>query len=224
MTTPEQPGPEATDPYQTHAGPQPAAGGANAPRFHVLRPHATGNLGEVFVAHDAELHREVALKQIQSGHAHDSESRRRFLVEAEITGRLEHPGIVPVYSLGTHADGRPYYAMRFIRGTSLLEAIDDLHAAVRGGALDGEERSLRLRRLLRSFIVVCQTIHYAHGRGVLHRDIKPHNIMLGRHGETIVVDWGLAKSLGDAPAANEGGRLKKDAPESRLRGASPQTG
>ncbi|MFM8709218.1 MAG: protein kinase domain-containing protein [Planctomycetia bacterium] len=97
-------------------------------------------------------------------------------------------------------------------------------AAVRGGSLEAEEWSLRLRRQLRSYIVVCQTIHYAHGRGVLHRDIKPHNIMLGRHGETIVVDWGLAKSLGDAPAANEGGRQKKDATESRLRVASPQTG
>lgn len=223
MTTPEEPGPNLTDPYQTQAGPRPAAAGANAPRFHVLRPHATGSLGEVFVAHDAELRREVALKQIQSGHAHDPESRRRFLVEAEITGRLEHPGIVPVYSLGTHADGRPYYAMRFIRGSSLLTAIEDLHAALRGGSLDAEEWSLRLRRLLRSFIVVCQTINYAHGRGVVHRDIKPHNIMLGRHGETIVVDWGLAKTLGDATAENERVQQKKDSTESRLRVASPQT-
>ena len=139
MTTPEQPGPKATDPYRTQTVPQPAAAGANAPRFQVLRPHATGSLGEVFVAHDAELHREVALKQIQSGHAHDPESRRRFLLEAEITGRLEHPGIVPVYSLGAHADDRPYYAMRFIRGHSLLAAIDDLHAALRDGSLNNEE-------------------------------------------------------------------------------------
>ena len=85
-------------------------------RFRVLRPHARGGLGAVFVALDAELHREVALKQILDHHADDPASRQRFLLEAEITGGLEHPGIVPVYGLGTYGDGRPYYAMRFIRG------------------------------------------------------------------------------------------------------------
>ncbi|MFM8702405.1 MAG: hypothetical protein ACKOHG_00755 [Planctomycetia bacterium] len=127
MTTPEEPGPKVADPYQTLAGPHPSAAGANAPRFHVLRPHATGNLGEVFVAHDAELHREVALKQIQSGHAHDPESRRRFLVEAEITGRLEHPGIVPVYSLGATLyhllAGQPPF-----RGDDLGQVLRDVQA------------------------------------------------------------------------------------------------
>src|SRR5262249_46644771 len=88
-------------------------------RFRVLRPHARGGLGAVFVALDTELHREVALKQILDTHADDEASRRRFLVEAEISGGLEHPGIVPVYGLGTYGDGRPYYAMRFIRGDSL---------------------------------------------------------------------------------------------------------
>ena len=95
-------------------------------RFRVLRPHARGGLGAVFVALDAELHREVALKQILDHHADDPISRQRFLLEAEITGGLEHPGIVPVYGLGTYGDGRPYYAMRFIRGDSLKEAIDAL--------------------------------------------------------------------------------------------------
>ena len=83
-------------------------------RYRVLRPHAKGGLGEVFVASDQELHREVALKEIQTRHAHDTNSRGRFVLEAEITGRLEHPGIVPVYGLGSYADGRPFYAMRFI--------------------------------------------------------------------------------------------------------------
>ena len=114
MKASEKPVPADADPYQTRAGGQPAGSDTPSSRFRVLRPHATGNLGEVFVAHDAELHREVALKQILAGHANDPESRRRFLVEAEITGRLEHPGIVPVYSLGMHADSRPYYAMRFM--------------------------------------------------------------------------------------------------------------
>ena len=91
-------------------------------RFRILRPHARGGLGAVFVALDSELHREVALKQILDHHADDPASRQRFLIEAEITGGLEHPGIVPVYGLGTYGDGRPYYAMRFIKGDSLKEA------------------------------------------------------------------------------------------------------
>lgn len=93
-------------------------------RFRVLRPHARGGLGEVFVAQDLELQREVALKEIQSQFADRPESRSRFVLEAEITGGLEHPGIVPVYGLGQYEDGRPYYAMRFIRGNSLREAIE----------------------------------------------------------------------------------------------------
>src|SRR5271163_636844 len=96
-------------------------------RFRLLRPHARGGLGEVFVALDAELHREVALKQILEKYADDPVSRQRFLIEAEITGGLEHPGIVPVYGLGTYGDGRPYYAMRLIRGDSLKEAIQAFH-------------------------------------------------------------------------------------------------
>ena len=97
-------------------------------RFRLLRPHARGGLGEVFVALDAELHREVALKQILEKHADDPVSRQRFVAEAEITGGLEHPGVVPVYGLGTYGGGRPYYAMRFIKGDSLKEAIEHFHA------------------------------------------------------------------------------------------------
>jgi hypothetical protein len=97
-------------------------------RFRILRPHARGGLGAVFVALDSELHREVALKQILDRHADDPASRQRFVLEAEFTGGLEHPGIVPVYGLGTYGDGHPYYAMRFIRGDSLKEAIAHFHA------------------------------------------------------------------------------------------------
>jgi|SRR6516162_8811956 serine/threonine protein kinase len=101
-------------------------------RFRILRPHAKGGLGEVFVAEDLELHREVALKEIQGQHADHAGSRGRFVLEAEITGGLEHPGIVPVYGLGAYPDGRPYYAMRFIHGDNLKEAIADYHRRASG--------------------------------------------------------------------------------------------
>src|SRR6516165_8646394 len=169
-------------------------------RFRVLRPHAQGGLGAVFVALDTELHREVALKQILDRHADDPNSRARFLIEAEITGGLEHPGIVPVYGLGAYPDGRPYHAMRFIRGDSLKEAIAPFHAHenLRG---DPGRRSLELLKLLRRFLAVCDAIDYAHSRGVLHRDLKPSNVILGKHGETLVVDWGLAKALRQTESA-----------------------
>ena len=168
-------------------------------RFHIIRPHAKGGLGEVFLALDQELNREVALKQIQDRHADDSISRSRFMIEAEVTGCLEHPGIVPVYSLGRYRDGRPYYAMRFIRGDSLKKSISRFHQAERPDR-DPGQRSLEFRNLLSRFLDVCDSIDYAHSRGILHRDIKPDNVMLGNHGETLVVDWGLAKALGKSEA------------------------
>ena len=164
-------------------------------RFRILRPHARGGLGEVFVALDEELGREVALKQIQDRFAADPESRARFVLEAEVTGGLEHPGIIPVYGLGSFPDGRPFYAMRFIRGDSLKEAIERFHRAELSER-DPGERTLELQRLLRRFIDVCNAIAYAHSRGIVHRDLKPGNVMLGPYGETLVVDWGLAKPIG----------------------------
>jgi serine/threonine protein kinase len=178
---------------------------ADGQRFRVLRPHARGGLGAVFVALDGELNREVALKRLLDSHADDPVSRTRFLVEAEITGALEHPGIVPVYSLGSYRDGRPYYAMRLIRGDNLKEAIDQFHADTASKNEPGR-RSLELRKLLRRFVDVCNAIEYAHSRGVLHRDIKPGNVVVGRHGETLVVDWGLAKDL----RKDEGGKVKDE--------------
>lgn len=171
-------------------------------RFRILRPYARGGLGQVSLAVDEELHREVALKEIQPRHADDAVSRERFLVEAEITGGLEHPGIVPVYGLGRYADGRPYYAMRFIRGESLKTALAAYHKPDNPNRRDRRARQLELRQLLGRFIDVCNAVEYAHSRGVIHRDLKPSNIMLGKYGETLVVDWGLAKYVGGAELAS----------------------
>ncbi len=196
-TEPDDDDPEGTANYSV------GTATSDGQRFRILRPHARGGLGAVFVALDNELHREVALKQILGKHADDPVSRQRFVSEAEITGGLEHPGVVPVYGLGTDADGHPYYAMRFIKGDSLKEAVDRFH---KDEALkkDPGRWSLELRRLLRRFTDVCNAIDYAHSRGVIHRDLKPANIIVGNHGETLVVDWGLAKAVGRAdPSVGE---------------------
>lgn len=206
--------PDAADPHATEAySKQSSVTGSQ--RFHALRPHARGGLGEVSVALDSELNREVALKEIQPRYADDQRSRERFVLEAEITGGLEHPGIVPVYGLGVYSDGRPFYAMRFIKGDSLKDALQEFHKpAVTKKTADGD-RQLQLRKLLSRFIDVCNAIEYAHSRGVLHRDLKPGNIMLGKYGETLVVDWGLAKTFGT---------YDHIANEARFQPASPLSG
>jgi WD40 repeat protein/serine/threonine protein kinase len=158
--------------------------------FEVLRPLARGGLGEVFVARDGRLNREVALKLIEESQAADSQSRARFLLEAEITGGLEHPGIVPVYALGENSDGRLFYAMRLVRGETLKERIRKFHNA---GSIG--RQPVAFRQMLNHFVRICDIVAYAHSRGVLHRDLKPSNVMLGKFGETLVVDWGLAKSI-----------------------------
>ena len=198
--------PTDPDPTMTFAHDGPLPGGAardasgdqagadpGTRRFRVLRPHARGGLGEVFLAFDGELNRPVALKELQARRAHDPGSQDRFLREAEVTGRLEHPGIVPVYSLGRYPDGRPFYAMRFIEGETLRDAIERFHQA-KAKEKGAADRELAFRRLLGSVIDACNAVAYAHSQGVIHRELKPENIMLGRFGETLVVDWGMAKS------------------------------
>jgi Protein kinase domain len=180
--------------FSADANPFPAAVGE---RYRDERFLAEGGLGRVFVARDAELPREVALKRLQTGMASSREGRRRFVREAEITARSEHPGVVPVYGLGTDRDGQPFYAMRLIRGETMGRAIERFHAADEPGR-DPGERHLALQALLRAFLTTCQTVAYAHSRGVIHRDLKPSNVMLGPYGEALVVDWGLAKPLDSA--------------------------
>src|SRR5207302_1452341 len=128
-------------------------------------------------------------------------------------GGLEHPGVVPVYGLGQYADGRPFYAMRFIKGDSLKDTIERFHKSAAPWGTG--ERALELRKLLGRFLDVCNAIAYAHSRGVLHRDLKPGNVMLGQFGETLVVDWGLAKpgQLAE-PVTATGERPLRPPPES----------
>jgi hypothetical protein len=161
-------------------------------RFQILRLLDHGNLGQVSVAFDWELQREVALKEIQPRFVDNPDARRRFLFEGEITGKLEHPGIVPIYGMGQTADGRPYYAMRLVHGESLQKAIDRFHS-VATSTLSPTALFEQMDRLLDRFVQACYAVGYAHSAGVIHRDLKPDNILLGPFGETLVVDWGLAR-------------------------------
>jgi WD40 repeat protein len=155
-----------------------------------------GGIGRVLLVFDSHLGREIALKELLSqaspGGGMSIGVAARFLREARITGQLEHPGIVPVYELGQREDGSLYYTMRRIRGRSLAHALE--------GAREIEDRL----KLLGHFRGVCEAMAFAHSHGVVHRDLKPDNVMVGEFGETLVVDWGLAKVRGEGdPRATE---------------------
>ena len=165
----------------------------------LIRSHVKGGMGMVHIAFDQFLKREVALKELFKDSTADESLVHRFIVEAEITAQLEHPGIVPIHSLGLDINGNPYYTMKLIRGKTLQEAIKQYFK-------DPNEQELK--RLIRRFVSVCQTMSFVHKRGVIHRDLKPANIMLSDHGETLVMDWGIAKQfnveLGSSGAAGTG--------------------
>src|SRR5262245_32600643 len=164
-TPPATPGAEATVPDP--AAPLPDRPVITTSQYRVEHRHARGGLGEILVARDEVLHRDVALKVLQPGRAQDRASRSRFLREADLTGQLEHPGVVPVYGLGQLGDGSPVYAMRLIRGETFLEAAERFHAAVAPGRPPAW-RGPAFQQLLQRFLSVCNTIAYAHSRGILH--------------------------------------------------------
>jgi len=155
-----------------------------------------GGIGRVFLAHDRALGREVAIKELLPCRDLRDLPRRlnRFVREIKITGQLEHPGVVPVYEVGLREDGTLYYVMKYVRGKTMQAAIDEAGTR-RAHAAQGE----RLK-LLNPLIEVCEAMSYAHSRGVVHRDLKPDNIILGAFGETIILDWGLAKLQGERPS------------------------
>ncbi len=183
--------------------------------YQTRHPHDRGGLGVIFLAEQTELDRPVALKRIRPDRLHEA-ARRRFLREAAITARLQHPGIVPIYGLGEDDDG-PFYTMPFIRGRTLQQVIEAFHGdeSLRG---DPGRWRLGLSGLLQPFLMVCNTVAYAHDQGIVHRDLKPSNIMLGPYGETLVMDWGLAKRLGGEEAEEEAGRPDRSAQDVTITG------
>ncbi len=153
---------------------------------------AQGGIGKVDIAVDNGLNRRVAMKRIQPKYALDFKARLRFAQEAEITGELEHPAIVPIYHYGISENGEPFYSMRLIEGQTLRELVT-------GRSIS----PIEFRRLLNGFITICRAVEHAHSKQIIHRDIKPANIIIGNHGEAMLVDWGLAKRLDRRQAADE---------------------
>ncbi len=152
-------------------------------KFRLEEELARGGMGIIIKSRDVELDRVVAIKLLLKEHQTKPHLHRQFINEAQITGQLQHPGIVPIYETGTSSDDRPFFAMKMVKGKTLAELL-----AARTSADD------ELPRLLKIFEMVCQTLSYTHSRGVIHLDIKPANIMVGAFGEVHLMDWGLARA------------------------------
>lgn len=165
-------------------------------RFQLLSLLGRGGMGEVWRVRDLDLGRTVALKIMRGELPHSH--RARFLYEARTTAGLDHPGIVAIHEVGQFSDGRPYYAMREVRGTTLREHIRLLHEQSTPVVYPPPTAELSLRRLIEAFLLVCEAVGYAHAREIIHRDLKPENIMLGRFGTVLVVDWGLVRVVSDS--------------------------
>ena len=189
----KQAGSQSAGSRNTPSSPPSATQTATNPYLEALPPrgyerkslHATGGMGQIWRSYDPNLDREIAIKELRPELAGDHQIRRRFLREARITGQLAHPGVIPIHCLGQDDRG-VHYVMRFVNGRTLDEAVVAYHQ---------QPDPLAFRDLLRHFGDVCQTVAFAHSRNVIHRDLKPQNIMLGDFGETLVLDWGLAKRM-----------------------------
>ncbi len=170
-----------------------------ASRFVIQRELGAGALGVVWLARDEKLKRSVALKEMNAEAAEFPRAWHRFCREAEITGFLEHPNVVPLYQFGNDPQtGRPFYAMRFVGKRTLAEAIQEYHERL----AVGEETSMDLHKMLTAFLGVCQALAYAHSRGVIHRDLKPENVALDNFGQVVVLDWGLARLTDEFESGN----------------------
>lgn len=162
---------------------EPARHGQGTSNYEILDEIARGGMGTVFRARSQQLGREVALKILRPDLQFSSEAGLRFLTEARIAGKLQHPGIVPIYDVGTLEDGRRYFAMKLVEGHTLAEETE------------GGQSTTRLLKFVGILEQISHAMAYAHSRGVVHRDLKPSNIMIGGFGEVLVMDWGLAKVL-----------------------------
>src|SRR5262245_45719339 len=169
-------------------------------RYSLMSLHATGGGGRIWLAHDTHLDRDVALKELRPEAGGDGALWARFQREARVTGQLEHPGIVPVYDYGKQSTNQPFYTMRFVKGRTLTEAAREYQAH----RASGQANPIELIALLNAFTTVCNTIAYAHSRGVIHRDLKGDNVILGDFGEVVVLDWGLAKVIGESDPVDDG--------------------
>jgi tetratricopeptide (TPR) repeat protein/serine/threonine protein kinase len=176
--------------------------GRRGDRYQLFGEIARGGMGAVLKGRDADLGRDLAVKVLLEAHREKPELLRRFVEEAQIGGQLQHPGIVPVYELGTFADSRPYFTMKLVKGRTLAALLHD-----RDNPHD------ELPRFLGIVEQVCQTVAYAHARGVIHRDLKPANVMVGNFGEVQVMDWGLAKVLKEGGVADEPSATPEPRPE-----------
>jgi serine/threonine protein kinase len=169
-------------------------------RYSLIQKHAQGGVGEVWLAQDHDLGREVALKRLQPLKAGDRSLRARFLREARITGRLQHPGVAPVFEIVRGPEGEAaFYTMRFIKGRTLTQSARDYHRRRK----EGKAARSEMHELLGVFLSVCQVMAYAHSRGIIHRDLKGQNVALGDYGEVIVLDWGMAKDMGEPTQRDE---------------------
>jgi WD40 repeat protein/serine/threonine protein kinase len=183
--------PPADDPAQPSGRAEPPQ---KRDRYTLTRLHAKGGIGQVWLARDEDLGREVALKELQPEQAANSTVVARFVEEARIAAQLQHPGIIPVHELSPGTDTQPpFYTMKFIRGRTLADACQRYHQRRQAG----EAEPLELRELLGAFVTVCQAVAYAHSRNVIHRDLKTANVALGDYGEVLVLDFGLSKLLGE---------------------------
>jgi len=172
-------------------------------RYEDLGTIAGGSFGEVRRVRDMVLERTVAMKLLRAEYADASHLRRRFLVEAQITAQLQHPGIVALYDRGELSDGRLWFTMKEIRGRTLRDVIAQLHAVSGPSGFGATPSGWTFRRVVDAFARIAQAVAYAHSRGVVHRDLKPDNLMVGEFGEVLVMDWGLARRIDRAESFDE---------------------
>lgn len=179
-----------------------------ATKYTLIKELARGGMGTVYLADDKHLTREVAIKVLNIADSDDADTRDRMLREARVIARLEHPGIVPVHDVGTLPDGRIYYAMKYVRGQRLDEYVREVSST---------------KDRLRKFQSVCEAVAFAHSHGVIHRDLKPQNIMIGSFGEVLVLDWGVAKIMRDFQSGSSEAETLKLKPQPDLPAALEET-